>query len=158
MLMLDIDHFKKINDTYGHCSGDSVLKTLADIVRSNVRKIDYLVRWGGEEFIVLSPETPVDVACALAERIRKKVESYKCNFGKITVSFGVTEFSEDDTKDSFINKADAALYEAKGKGRNRVEVAVLVLFHDVQLLSKEISKVSPFCRLLSLNFLMSGFL
>lgn len=125
MLMFDIDHFKKINDTYGHSSGDYVLKTIADIVRSNIRKIDYLVRWGGEEFIILSPETPLDIARALAERIRKIIESYEfSNVGRITVSFGVTEFREDDTKDSFIKKADAALYEAKGKGRNRVETVV----------------------------------
>lgn len=125
MMMFDIDDFKKINDIYGHCAGDSVLKTAANIVGGNIRKLDYLVRWGGDEFIILCPETSVDVASALAERIRIKVESHEFSIvGKITISLGVTEFREDDTGDNFIKEADAALYEAKGKGRNRVEVAV----------------------------------
>lgn len=123
IIMFDIDHFKKVNDKYGHGAGDSVLKAIADIVRNNIRKIDYLFRWGGEEFLILSSETQLDKAHALAERIRKAIESYKFKkVGKITVSFGVTEFKERDTQDSFIKRADDAMYKAKEKGRNRVEV------------------------------------
>lgn len=123
LIMFDIDHFKKVNDTYGHGAGDYVLKTIAGIVRKNIRKIDYLFRWGGEEFLILSSETQLDKAHALAERIRKAIESYKFNkVGKVTVSFGVTELTEIDTQDSFIKRADDAMYKAKEKGRNRVEV------------------------------------
>jgi diguanylate cyclase (GGDEF)-like protein/PAS domain S-box-containing protein len=125
IIMFDIDHFKKINDRYGHSNGDYVLKTIAVIVRKNIRKIDYLFRWGGEEFLILSSETQLDKAHALAERIRKAIESYKFKkVGKVTVSFGVTEFKERDTQDSFIKRADDAMYKAKEKGRNRVEVRV----------------------------------
>jgi diguanylate cyclase (GGDEF)-like protein/PAS domain S-box-containing protein len=123
IIMFDIDHFKKVNDKYGHGAGDYVLKTIASIVRKNVRKIDYLFRWGGEEFLILSSETQLDKAHALAERIRKAIESYKFKkVGKVTVSFGVTEFKERETQDSFIKRADDAMYKAKEKGRNRVEV------------------------------------
>ncbi len=125
MIMFDIDHFKKINDTYGHSTGDYVLKTIANIVREAIRKIDYLVRWGGEEFVIISSETNLEKAHALAERIRGITESYKFDtVGKVTVSFGVTEFKEGDTGDSFIKRIDVAMYKAKEKGRNRVEVRV----------------------------------
>ena len=123
ILMFDVDHFKKVNDKYGHAAGDYVLKTIAHIVRKNIRKIDYLFRWGGEEFLILSLETQLDKAHALAERMRKAIESHKFKKGiKVTVSFGVTEFKERDTQDSFIKRADDAMYKAKEKGRNRVEV------------------------------------
>jgi diguanylate cyclase (GGDEF)-like protein len=125
MILFDVDHFKKVNDRYGHNAGDYVLKNIADIVRENIRKIDYFVRWGGEEFVILSPETQLDEAYLLADRIRITIENTKFeHFGKITVSFGVTEFKEEDTVDSFIKRADDAMYEAKKKGRNRVEVSV----------------------------------
>jgi len=102
-----------------------VLKTLADIVRENIRKIDYFVRWGGEEFMIISSETNLKEIYALAERIREIIESYMFeDVGKVTVSFGVTEFKENDTEDSLIKRADDAMYEAKKKGRNRVEVTV----------------------------------
>lgn len=125
IIIFDIDRFKKVNDSYGHSAGDYVLKTMANIVRKNIRKIDYFVRWGGEEFMILSSETQLDKAHTLAERIRNIIESYKFeNVGKVTVSLGVTEFKEGDTGDSFIKRADDAMYEAKRKGRNRVEVTV----------------------------------
>lgn len=125
IIIFDIDHFKEVNDRYGHSAGDYVLKTLANIVRENIRKIDYFVRWGGEEFMILSSETQLDKTHTLAERIRNIIESYKFeNVGKVTVSLGVTEFKEGDTEDSFIKRADDAMYEAKKKGRNRVEVTV----------------------------------
>jgi diguanylate cyclase (GGDEF)-like protein len=90
-----------------------------------MRKTDYLFRWGGEEFLILSSETQLDKAHALAERIRKAIESYKFKkVGKVTVSFGVTEFKERDTEDSFVKRTDDAMYKAKKKGRNCVEVTI----------------------------------
>ena len=125
MIMFDIDHFKRINDQYGHAAGDYVLKTIADIVRENTRKIDYFVRWGGEEFMVLSSETNLDKAYALAERIRKVIERHEFeNVGEITVSFGVTEYKDTDTENSFIKRADDAMYKAKKISRNRVEIGI----------------------------------
>jgi diguanylate cyclase (GGDEF)-like protein/PAS domain S-box-containing protein len=125
IVMFDIDHFKKINDRYGHSDGDYVLKTIAVIIKKNIRKIDYLFRWGGEEFLILSSETQLNNAHELAERIRKAIARYKFkNIGKVTASFGVTEFKKRDTQDRFIKRADDAMYKAKKKGRNRVEVKV----------------------------------
>jgi diguanylate cyclase (GGDEF)-like protein/PAS domain S-box-containing protein len=122
LILYDIDHFKKVNDRYGHLAGDYVLKTISDIVKENIRKIDYFVRWGGEEFIILSSETKLYEAYALAERIREAIASYKFdNIGTVTVSFGVTEFREGDTTAVFIKRADDAMYNAKKKGRDRVE-------------------------------------
>jgi len=128
IIIFDIDHFKKVNDKYGHSVGDYVLKTLADIVRENIRKIDYFIRWGGEEFMIISSETNLKDASALAERIREIIESYMFeDVRKVTVSLGVTEFRENDTEDSLIKRADDAMYEAKKKGRNRVEVIELAM-------------------------------
>ena len=125
MIIFDIDHFKAVNDSYGHSAGDCALRTIADIVRENIRKIDYFVRWGGEEFMIISSETNLDDAYALAERIREIIENYTFEaVGKITVSFGVTEFKENDTENSFVKRADDAMYLAKRKGRNLVAVTV----------------------------------
>jgi diguanylate cyclase (GGDEF)-like protein len=125
MIIFDIDYFKEVNDTYGHNYGDYVLKTLAHIVQDNIRKMDYFVRWGGEEFMIISSETDVQKAYALAERIRIIIEDKRFkNNRKVTVSFGVTEFKKSDTENSFIKRADDAMYKAKSKGRNRVEVSV----------------------------------
>jgi diguanylate cyclase (GGDEF)-like protein/PAS domain S-box-containing protein len=124
MIMFDIDNFKNVNDTYGHSAGDYVLKTLAKIVRQAVRKIDYLIRWGGEEFLIILPENDLEKAHALAERIRKIIESYTFgNVGKITVSLGVAEFKGGETEETLIKNADDAMLKAKAKGRNRVEVS-----------------------------------
>ena len=125
IIIFDIDHFKEVNDRYGHSAGDYVLKTIADIVKESIRKIDYFVRWGGEEVMIISSETNLKDVSALAERIREIIESSTFeDVGKVTVSFGVTEFRENDTEDSLIKRADDAMYEAKKKGRNRVEVTV----------------------------------
>lgn len=125
IIIFDIDHFKEVNDKYGHSVGDYVLRSIADIMKDNIRKIDYFIRWGGEEFMIISSETNLKEAYALAERIREIIENYLFeNVGKVTASFGVTEFKEDDTEDSLIKRADDAMYEAKKKGRNRVEVNV----------------------------------
>jgi diguanylate cyclase (GGDEF)-like protein len=125
MIMFDIDHFKRINDQYGHTVGDSVLKAVADIVRENTRKTDYFIRWGGEEFMILSSGVNLDKEYKLAKKIRKVIEKYEFkNVGRITVSLGVTEFKDTDTVNSFIKRADAAMYKAKKISRNRVEVAI----------------------------------
>jgi diguanylate cyclase (GGDEF)-like protein len=123
--MFDIDRFKEVNDTYGHTVGDYVLRTLTQIVKANLRETDYLVRWGGEEFIIIAPDTDLKKAKILAERNRKASEKYKYDHaGTITVSFGVTQFIKDDNEDTVIKRVDDALYEAKRKGRNRVIVNV----------------------------------
>ncbi|OQY30860.1 MAG: hypothetical protein B6241_15205 [Spirochaetaceae bacterium 4572_59] len=121
LIMCDIDHFKRVNDTFGHSAGDAVLKRLSKLVSESIRKIDCFARWGGEEFVILLPDTASGGAVQTAEKLRKKVESF--NFIEpetITLSFGVSHFSPDDNRAEFINRADKALYAAKGSGRNRV--------------------------------------
>ncbi|MBI5406585.1 MAG: diguanylate cyclase [Nitrospirae bacterium] len=122
--VFDIDYFKKVNDTYGHSAGDHVLKTMADIVKKNIRKSTYLFRWGGEEFVIIIPEADVNGAGMLAERIRKTIEDYKFEgVGRVTVSFGITQFKDEDTVDSLLKRADAAVYLSKTNGRNRIEIS-----------------------------------
>lgn len=124
LLMFDIDHFKDVNDTYGHVVGDYVLKTIAELVRKNMRKIDYFVRWGGEEFIIIASETGLETARKTAERLRKIIGNYSFDkAGGVTVSFGITQLKKDDTADTFIKRADDSLYKAKANGRNRVEAS-----------------------------------
>lgn len=131
LLMLDIDFFKKVNDTYGHQVGDIALKCVASLAKSTLRDFDICARLGGEEFAVLLPETSKDHACEVAERLRATIENYKIalpNGGlpiSITVSIGVSSvISKDDNIDVLISKADKALYEAKNAGRNRVCCAI----------------------------------
>ena len=125
IIMFDIDHFKKVNDTYGHMVGDDVLCMLTQIVKENLRETDFLVRWGGEEFVIITPETDLQRAEKLAERIRLATESYPFDqVERVTLSFGVTQFHKDDTEDAFIKRADDAMYMAKKNGRNRVEVSI----------------------------------
>lgn len=122
VIMLDIDHFKLINDNHGHLAGDGILRGLLELVRSYVRETHYIFRWGGEEFIILMPEADIKGAAVLAERLRQAIEAHVFEGGlRITSSFGVAEFISDDTEDTLIHKADTALYAAKEKGRNRVE-------------------------------------
>lgn len=121
LIMVDIDHFKDVNDRYGHQIGDEVLIKLTKIISLNIRKADVFGRWGGEEFIVLLPETNIEKAYIVAENIRKKVEKY--NFGLVgtkTVSLGITEFKFDEDMLEFVKRADDAMYEAKRSGRNKV--------------------------------------
>lgn len=125
-LMIDIDYFKKINDEYGHHTGDLVLKEIAKIIKDNIRKIDTAARWGGEEFIVLLPETKKENALQAAKRILEAVSGHQFSAipGKITVSIGLASVPEAsiDTADKLIHTSDLALYEAKAKGRNRIEI------------------------------------
>jgi len=123
ILMFDIDDFKNINDTYGHDVGDVVLIDLSKILKQSIRATDYAARWGGEEFMVLLPETSIDETSRIAQTIRENVETYQPLHIKlpITISIGVAEFMADiDTKDSFIKNVDVALYQAKKGGKNQV--------------------------------------
>ncbi|MCS7279556.1 MAG: diguanylate cyclase [Thermodesulfobacteriaceae bacterium] len=121
LLMIDIDNFKSINDNYGHEMGDVVLKKLAEIFLNNIRATDVASRWGGEEFLILLPNTNLDNALLIAERIRRQVEALKIdNLSKITVSIGVTAYNGNENINELISRADMALYEAKTSGKNTV--------------------------------------
>ncbi|MGD9506707.1 MAG: GGDEF domain-containing protein [Syntrophobacteraceae bacterium] len=125
VIMLDIDHFKKVNDEHGHQAGDKVLKEVAHKLRSELRKSDYVSRYGGEEFIVVLPDTNLTNAAGLAERLRKAVEECQIPIGdgatlSVTASFGVAALKEGAAPDELIGEADAMLYGAKTSGRNRV--------------------------------------
>jgi diguanylate cyclase (GGDEF)-like protein/hemerythrin-like metal-binding protein len=122
LLLLDIDHFKRVNDTFGHCVGDDVLREVADGVRSTIRLADSLTRWGGEEFIVLLPNTGLTSAIALAERVRRGLAARVfATAGHVTASFGVAEFAPSESREAWVDRADRAMYRAKDRGRNRVE-------------------------------------
>ncbi len=124
LIVFDMDNFKKINDKYGHLAGDHALKTAAKITRSRIRDIDSFVRMGGEEFLIVIPETDLEGAKKIAERIRADLENYNFKkFSSVTASFGVAEYIDGEKKDDFIKRADDALYQAKKNGRNRIEVA-----------------------------------
>ena len=120
MVLLDIDHFKKINDTLGHDAGDDILKLVADVLRSSVRKSDFLARWGGEEFVLLYPNTNQIEALAAAEALRQKIATALNPWGvAVTASFGVATLISGDL-DLLFKSADEALYRAKNSGRNCV--------------------------------------
>ncbi len=119
ILFLDIDHFKKINDTYGHEFGDYVLSEIGKILKHTFRKSDIVGRWGGEEFIVILPNTSYEDALKLAEKLRKIIEKHDFKGKKITVSIGVSEYNGNLEEE--LEKADEALYEAKNSGRNQVK-------------------------------------
>jgi diguanylate cyclase (GGDEF)-like protein len=123
ILFIDIDHFKFINDTFGHDVGDKVLVEIVDAINSVLRTSDIFARWGGEEFAVLTPETDMAGARILANKIKKAVENHLFEVvRKVTVSIGVSELKYTDDSNKFIKRADSALYNAKNGGRNRVEV------------------------------------
>jgi len=127
LIILDIDKFKHVNDTYGHQIGDEVIVFVANMLRKNQRESDILCRYGGEEFVILLPETSLKNAVFVAEKIRKRIETTHVCIGeeecfKITVSIGVSkiDIANESTIDNALNRADNALYEAKSLGRNRV--------------------------------------
>ncbi len=125
IIVVDVDRFKSINDRFGHRAGDKVLKAIARIADSQIREVDFFGRYGGEEFVVLLPETPLAAAVKVAEKIRRSVEAFRFHTrGKpvpVTVSCGVAQFRPGDTASSAFERADQALYRAKEAGRNRVE-------------------------------------
>lgn len=123
LVMLDIDYFKKVNDTYGHAKGDYVLTVLVEIVQDSIRKYDVLARIGGEEFTILLPDTKLDDGFALAERVRENVAVYPFDgIPPLTISLGVVEFRSEDTSGELLERADGAMYKAKKSGRNRTEI------------------------------------
>ncbi|MCK2183381.1 sensor domain-containing diguanylate cyclase [Halomonas getboli] len=123
LVMIDLDHFKAINDTWGHLQGDAVLRELADCCRMLLREEDLLARLGGEEFALLLPLTSQGNAAQLAERLRRVIADHHfegVGSGRITVSLGITEHRVGDARDNLLQRADASLYRAKHRGRNRV--------------------------------------
>ncbi|WP_050740084.1 sensor domain-containing diguanylate cyclase [Acetobacterium bakii] len=122
LMIVDIDHFKFVNDTFGHQAGDIVLVELANILEMNVGSVDVVGRWGGEEFLIILPKTDRGSALLLAEKLRMLInEKIFTKVGKITASFGVADYNKDSSPDTIVFRADSALYKAKENGRNRVE-------------------------------------
>jgi diguanylate cyclase (GGDEF)-like protein len=127
LIMIDIDHFKKVNDVYGHMAGDEILRLIAQVLEDQTRFNDFVCRYGGEEFAVLLPESAADQGRYVADKIRQAVENTSLLYAnsklKVTVSAGVGQVNpERDTPETFIDRVDAALYQAKENGRNRVEL------------------------------------
>jgi diguanylate cyclase (GGDEF)-like protein len=121
-IMIDIDHFKSINDKYGHVTGDKVLREISLRLRNSIRSYDVLGRYGGEEFLIVLPDTDFENAKNLAERIRKNIKEKLIADLQVTISLGITSIQEkDETINDIINRADEALYKAKNSGRDRVE-------------------------------------
>lgn len=127
LAMVDIDHFKSINDRFGHQVGDEVLRLVSSVLQRNLKGRDFVARYGGEEFSIIMPQTNVEAACQVAEQIRKQLMSLRYvspqsgeSIGQITASFGVAQLKPSEGKRSFIQRADTKLYEAKKNGRNQV--------------------------------------
>ncbi len=121
VIMIDVDHFKQINDTHGHQAGDEVLQRIAELLKNNVRKNDVVGRWGGEEFLILCPEIDTEGAAAMAEKLRKTIETEFSDVDvRVTASFGVKAISEGQTLDALLSEVDVLLYRAKDAGRNCV--------------------------------------
>ncbi|RUO63634.1 GGDEF domain-containing protein [Pseudidiomarina insulisalsae] len=142
-MLLDVDHFKLINDVYGHEKGDQVLQHLAKIITRELRQHDLVGRWGGEEFMVLLPETDLSLAESIAERLRSAIASHawETNLGhdlRVTISIGVSESKPNETLTRLIKRADNALYISKDEGRNRV--TVLQDLSKESELAKEVSR------------------
>ena len=129
IIMLDIDHFKNVNDSYGHLVGDDVLESIAEMITNSLRKTDIAGRYGGEEFIIILPHTNLSTGKQIAERIRCNIESARMTANcdlcfSVTISQGLSCLKKHDTTTSLISRADDALYKAKSNGRNKVEVVV----------------------------------
>ena len=127
IIMVDIDHFKKVNDTFGHLVGDSILRSLARMIKDHLRRNDIAARYGGEEFLILLPETGIEGALAVGEKIRKalstkewKLKENGKSIGRITVSMGISLYKFNEPEESLIKRADDALYLAKSNGRDQV--------------------------------------
>jgi len=124
LIMLDLDHFKQVNDQYGHATGDWVLIETAHLLSKACRMGDVLSRWGGEEFLLLLPETDLEQTSVFAERVRQSIEARRLSIRQgtivVTASFGVVERNQHTSLEELINEADERLYEAKQSGRNRV--------------------------------------
>lgn len=124
VLAIDVDHFKKINDQLGHSAGDCALKTVVELLRGRLRKLDQLYRSGGEEFVVLLSDCPCETACLVGEALRQRVAVHPILSERtVTISIGVAELQDGDTLSSWLHRGDLGLYEAKRSGRNRVRQA-----------------------------------
>lgn len=123
LIMFDIDYFKYVNDTYGHSVGDEVLIELTKLIKDAIRNVDLFARWGGEEFMIIAPQTNLKEAYQLAERLRTTIDTY-CfkRINDLSCSFGVTTYSTEDSLNDLIKKVDSALYRAKETGRNKVVI------------------------------------
>ena len=130
-MMLDIDFFKSINDSYGHSAGDIVLQKFAEIISEEIREYDFPSRYGGEEFLILLPSSTIKEALSVAKRLRKRIETEEIDISSViehdekifvTTSIGVSQFKDSETVEQFCSKIDKALYKAKQEGRNRVIV------------------------------------
>lgn len=125
-MMVDIDNFKEINDYYGHLTGDSVLREVAELLKKSLRKVDIVGRYGGDEFLIILPETNGDVALAVAQRIQKDIQQHRFrtmrDYITVSVSIGVVHFSDskDFDKTAFVEKLDEAMYKAKSLGKDRI--------------------------------------
>lgn len=128
LIFVDVDHFKQINDVYGHACGDLALSSLAGWLKDTVRGSDAVFRFGGEEFVILLSDTDIDGAKVIGERLRADIESHTLAYGmdvlNLTASLGVASLKGSDTPESLIKRADGAMYQAKQRGRNRVEVGL----------------------------------
>jgi diguanylate cyclase (GGDEF)-like protein len=126
LMVVDIDHFKNLNDTYGHKAGDGVLRSVAASLNQSIRASDFIFRYGGEEFVILLKKCSLEQSKTVAEKVRRQVEeNFSSDKGQklsVTVSLGLTQIKEKDTEDSVFQRADQALYKAKSNGRNRVEI------------------------------------
>lgn len=127
LIMCDIDHFKRVNDAFGHQVGDELIKMFARVIEGSTRETDTVIRYGGEEFAIILPMTDQDAARSIAERIRRQFESKRLTIretnqkiGQLTASFGVAQYRSGDEVESLVQRADAKLYDAKSSGRNRV--------------------------------------
>lgn len=124
VIILDIDFFKQVNDTYGHLQGDKALVFVASVIRAAVRKQDWVLRWGGEEFVIILPDCPLEHAAAVAEKIRQNIAVRDSGVCPLTISAGVALYTDNDLYVS-VAEADKALYQAKSSGRNRVITATV---------------------------------
>jgi diguanylate cyclase len=124
LVLCDVDHFKKVNDNFGHASGDEVLRLVARLLREGLRETDFVARYGGEEFVILLPETATRQAREVMNQVRESIAAASLSTGeqriRVTASFGIAGFNEGDASDRVFRRADAALYQAKNDGRNRV--------------------------------------
>jgi len=139
LIISDIDYFKKFNDTYGHQIGDQVLKVVAHVLKTTTENYGTAFRYGGEEFVILVPNAKLSEAAKLADQIRQVISKKSIknkntgqDFGKITMSFGIAEFSNNEIQESIIQRADAALYLAKENGRNRVQLETDLKKEDIK--------------------------
>jgi diguanylate cyclase (GGDEF)-like protein len=144
VIMLDVDNFKEVNDRYGHQAGDRVLQEIAALLRSLIRKSDYIARYGGEEFMLVLPDTTLYHAVQLAEKLRKSIEGHIINLMSagtmITASFGVASLENKRDLGSLLREVDERLYTAKSKGKNTVVPSLLPCFGDSRFVAKRLSR------------------